>query len=100
MLYKFFVTQANQPCKVEWTEIVKKDLQQFNIPYYYFKSRSKDACKRIVIDEAKDFALDEFKTKEQQHTKTENVKLLELKCQTYFNVQNLRIEDMKNVFRF
>ena len=60
MLYKFFVTQANQPCKVEWTEIVKKDLQQFNIPYYYFKSRSKDAFKRIVIDEAKDFALDEF----------------------------------------
>ena len=102
MLLKFFVTQANQPCKGDWTETVKKDLEQFDIQYdfNYFKSKSKDAFKKIVKVKAKEVALKELKIKQQQHTKMENVKYSELKRQTYFNQPNLRIEDMRNVFRF
>ena len=102
MLCKFFVTQANQPCKGDWTEAVKRDLEQFNIPYdfNYLKSKSKDAFKRIVKNKAKEVALEVLKAKQQKHTKMENLKFLELKRQTYFNLQHLRVEDMRNVFRF
>ena len=41
-----------------------------------------------------------MKAKQQQQTKMENLKFLELKRQTYFNLQHLRVEDMRNVFRF
>ena len=81
---------------------MKRDLEQFNIPYdfNYLKSKSKDAFKRIVKNKAKEVALEVLKAKQQKHTKMENLKFLELKRQTYFNLQHLRVEDMRNVFRF
>jgi hypothetical protein len=73
---------------------VKRDLEQFNIPYdfNYLKSKSKDAFKRIVKNKAKEVALEVLKAKQQKHTKMENLKFLELKRQTYFNLQHFRVE--------
>ena len=81
---------------------MKSDLEQFDIPYdfNYLKSKSKDTFKKVVKAKAKEFAYEELLAKQKQHTKMENVNYSELKRQTYFNKQSLRIEDMRNVFRF
>ena len=78
MLHKFFVTKANQPCIGDWTETVKNDLEQFDIQYdfNYFKSKSKDAFKKILKVKANDVALDELKIKQQQQKHPKQLKLL------------------------
>ena len=48
MLFKFFITQWHSPSKGDWTEQVKKDLQDFKIPisFDYVQQKSKEALKK------------------------------------------------------
>ena len=89
MLYKFFITQFNHPCRGDWTETVKQNLQEFDIQcdFDYMKSKSKEAFKRLVKIKAKEAALEDLKTKQKKHSKMENVYNSELKPQPYFNIK-------------
>ena len=86
MLYAFFITQWHNPTKGDWTEQVKVDLEDFDIPcsFEYIEKKSKDAFKRIVKIKAKEHALKNcyqnkqktFKNGKSELHRAENSKLL------------------------
>ena len=102
MLYKLFITQFNKPCRGDWTEMVRQDLEDFEITcdFKNIKSKSKDAFKRLVKIKAKEYALKILTAKQQRHTKMENIVYTELKRQTYFSLRNISVEQARNIFRF
>ena len=59
MLYEFFICQWYHPVRGDWTETVKEDLKDFDIPcdFQFVKSKSKESFKRLVKINAKEYAL-------------------------------------------
>ena len=59
MLYRFSITQHNFPCKGDWSEIVKKDLEDFDInnSFHFIKSKSKGVFKKLIKQKSREFAL-------------------------------------------
>ena len=68
MLKKFFLTQWYQPCEGDWTETVKQNLEEFNIPCNFesIKSKSRESFKRLVKIRAKEYALLELTRKQEK----------------------------------
>ena len=102
MLAQFFRTQWNQPSKGDWTETVKKDLDKFGIveDFEYIKSKSKESFKKMVKVKAKEYALTILTEKQQTHSKMENIYYSEIKPQKYFSLENAKIEEVRNIFRY
>ena len=102
MLYKFFMTQFNQPCKGDWTETVKQDLEELEIKcdFDFLKSKSKEVFKRLVKTKVKEAALEDLKSIQKKHSKMENIQYIELKRQQYFNIGNIGVEETRNIFRY
>ena len=71
MLYTFFITQWYNPSKGDWTELVKADLGQFDIPidFDYITKKSKEAFKRLVKARAKNIALRKLSKIKNEHSK-------------------------------
>ena len=57
--YSFFITQWYNPTRGDWTEQVKKDLVDFDLPidFDFIQSKSKEAFKKVVKAKAKEYAL-------------------------------------------
>ena len=102
MLYSFFITQWNNPCKGDWVELVKKDLKDFEIPvsFEYIQSKSKDAFKKIVQVKAKELALARLLTKQSKHTKLDKLNYKELKMQDYLLSEELKPNQKKLLFKY
>ena len=102
MLYRFFVTQHNFPCKGDWTEIVKKDLEDFNITNSFdcIKSKSKDVFKKLVRQKSRDFALKKLTNMQQKHSKMKNLYYKEIKTQNYFSRDDIDNEQKKMLFQY
>ena len=102
MLYKFFITQWLQPCRGDWTETVKQDLQDFNIQcdFPYIKSKSGEAFKRIVKSKAHEYSLNELTKNQQKHSKMEGLYYTEVKPQKYLTMKDVRIDQVRNIFRY
>lgn len=102
MLYGFFITQWHNPTQGDWTEQVKVDLEDLNIPcsFEYIEKKSKDAFKRIVKIKAKEHALKRLTSKQETHRKMENLKYTELKIQNYLKDEKLNLNEMKTIFRY
>ena len=60
MLYKFFISQWDQGTELDWTEQVRLDLKDLNLPISlkFIKSKSKFSFKRMVKENMKNY---EFK---------------------------------------
>ena len=73
MLYSFLMTQWHNPTKGDWTEQVKQDLEDFEIPCSFesMKSKSKETFKKMVKVRAKEHALKILLSK--KGTKMENL---------------------------
>ena len=58
MLGSFFVTQCNFPCKGDWFEIVKKDLEDLELPCTFdiIRSKSRDSFKNLVKKKTIEYA--------------------------------------------
>ena len=82
--------------------MVRQDLEDFKIPcdFREIKSKSKDAFKRLVKIKAKEFALKILTTKQQKHSKMENIVYPELKRQNYFSMRNISVEQARNIFKY
>ena len=67
MLYRFFITQHNFPSKGDWSEIVKKDLEDFDInnSFDFIKSKSKGVFKKLVKQKSREYALKKLKNLQQ-----------------------------------
>ena len=102
MLYQFFIVQWHKPSRGDWTETVKKDLKDLNIPcdFEYFRSKSTESFKKLVKLKARALALKMLLEKKMQHSKMDALSYLELKPQNYLSIKNARIEQIRNVFRF
>ena len=101
MLYSFFITQWHNPTKGDWTEAVKEDLKDFNIPcdFEYIENMSQEAFKRKVKVKAKDLALTNLKKLQENHSKMEKLHYNELKLQTYLKEEQFTIYQKKMLFR-
>ena len=102
MLYSFFITQWNSPSKGDWTEIVKKDLEDFSIPcsFEYIRSKSKDAFKKLVKVKAREFALRKLRKKQESHSKMEKLEYKEIKIQNYLTREDINTKQKKIVFKY
>ena len=71
MIQRFFIAQWKYPCKQDWTEQVKEDLNDFNIPsdLEFLKSKSKSSFKKLVKKKAKEFAFKSYLQKKKQKTR-------------------------------
>ena len=71
MLYSFFITQWYNPTRGDWTEQVKKDLVDFDLPidFDFIQSKSKEAFKKVVKVKAKEYALRKLLNNKSKHSK-------------------------------
>ena len=101
MLFSFFSTQWHNPCKGDWTEQVKDDLADLNIPYTLeiIEKKSKETFKIIVKAKAKELALTNLLSKKESHSKLDNITYRELKMQEYFQSDKFSIEQKLTIFR-
>ena len=102
MLYSFFITQWHTPSKGDWTEAVKKDLKDFNIPcsFDFIIGKSKEAFKRFVKVKTKEFAMKNLKTKKETHSKLRNLHYDDLKMQNYLTNEETNIHQKKLLFKY
>ena len=101
MLYSFFITQWNNPTQGDWTEQVKKDLMDFQIPCSFdeIKKKSKEAFKRQVKIRATEYSLKSLKSKQATHSKMENLSYKDLKIQDYFPSDHLDYKQKQTLFK-
>ena len=101
MLYTVFITQWHNPCKGDWTEQVKIDLEDLNIPcsFKFIESKSKEGFKKIVKAKTKELSLSCLKVMQQKHSKLNQIHYSELKLQQYFTDPNITVYQKQMLFR-
>ena len=101
MLYKFFITQWNNPTKGDWSELVKKDLDDFKIKkdLEVIKCMSNTSFKKKVKKEAKQNAFEVLSSMKDGHSKMENIHYTEIKMQDYMKSENLKLNEALNIFK-
>ena len=102
MLYTFFTTQLNNPTPGDWTEQVKLDCLDLNIPFdfEYMLSKSKESFKNMVKIKAEEYELERLRAKQGKHSKMANVKYVEMKMQEYFKTPGITTEEALNLFKW
>ena len=71
MLFKFFMAQWKYSGKQDWAELVRKDLEDFDIPadFSMIKSKSANSFKTLVSKKAKVFAFRKLMSMKSNHSK-------------------------------
>ena len=102
MLSQFFTTQWKMPCKGDWTETVKVNLEEFDIPCEFenLKCKSQESFKRSVKVKAQEYALHILTEKQEKHSKMDNLYYSEIKPQAYLTMETLNIDEIRNIFRW
>ena len=102
MVYSFFITQWYQPSKGDWTEQVRQDLLDFNIPcsFQFIESKSTEVFKKLVKRQAKEYALESLQNKKVRHSKLDNVSYTDVECQEYFKSDQISSEQKRMIFKF
>ena len=102
MLYSFFIKQWNSPTRGDWTEQVKGDLKDLEIPcsFSHIQNFTKDAFKKDVKKKANNFALKELLKKKSVHSKMKKLNYNNLEIQNYFLEPSLKVDEIKTVFRY
>ena len=102
MLNKFFMAQWKYPCKDDWTELVKKDLADFQIPEEldYFKSISVHSFKTLVKKKAKEVAFYKFMSKKTSMSKLSNLFYTDLDIQSYLKSEIFSVTEARTIFSF
>ena len=101
MLQKFFITQWNNPTKGDWTETVKENLEEMEIPVNleFIKSISKERFKKMVKIKSQEYASKVLKEQQGKHSKMKNVLYTEIKIQSYLTNPGIKVEQMRNIFK-
>ena len=101
MLYSFFTTQWHNPSKGDWTEQVRKDLEEFGIQsnLEHIKSKSKETFKKIVKVKAKEVALKKLILKRDTHSKMANLLYTNIEIQKYLLREDMTTTQKRLVFK-
>ena len=102
MLYSFFITQWYNPCKGDWTEQVKEDLNDLEIAcsFDYIERKSTEAFKKIVKVKAKEYAIKILRSKQNRHRKMDNLNYSEIKMQSYLISDKINPAQKRTIFKF
>ena len=102
MLFKVFKTQWNFPCKGDWTLLVKKDLDDFDIESDLtdIKLKSKETFKKLVKSKARDYAYDSLCNKQKSCNKMENLTYFEHSIQKYMVNSDYSYNEVTLIFKF
>ena len=102
MLYKFCNAQWKHPTSQDWTEQVKIDLEDFNIPIdlEFIKSKSKYSFINLVKIKAREYAFDKFMMKKLEHSKLDNLIYSKLEIQQYLKSNQFTVAQARSIFSF
>ena len=103
MLYKFFSTQWRLPTnRKDWTEMVKADLEDFDISadLDLIKAKSADSFKNMVKVKSKEFAWKKFMGDKIDHSKLDNLWYSDLNIQNYLTASKFTAEEARMLFLF
>ena len=103
MLFKFFSVQWKYPTnKQNWTEQVKGDLEDFEIPVdlELIKSKSEFAFKSLVKKNSKVYAWKKFMSEKMDHSKMENLWYPNLNLQGYLASTKFTTKETSTLFNF
>ena len=64
------------------------------------ENKSKETFKKLVKTRAKEHALKKLQTRQENHSKMENVKYTEMKIQNYFVSEQIGIHQKKTIFKY
>ena len=102
MMSIFFFTQWANQTKGDWSEQLKEDMKDFEIPINFdeIKSKSKEAFKSMVRIKAKEYALKILTEKQAIHSKMESLHYSELKMQNYFKYTDIKNSEKRIIFKW
>ena len=103
MISKFFYSQWKYPAsRNEWTEQVKKDMEEFKIEgdIEWIKSKTKSSFKTFVKQKAKEVAAETLKQIKETHSKMDNLKYSDLDMQMYLMDDAITTSQARALFRF
>ena len=102
MLYNFFLAQWKYPTTNDWTEQVRKDMDDFGFgnSLALIESKSKHSFKKLIKSKAKEFAFFSLIEKKETHSKMEDLFYTELKPQEYLSGNNLSAKQAQTVFSY
>ena len=103
MLANFFKTQWKYPInQKDWTELVKKDLEDFGFPVdiNFFKSKSNYTITKLVKVKSKEYAWRKFMEVKLKHSKMDNLWYSDLKMQPYLESNKFTTQEVKTIFKF
>ena len=103
MLSKFFRTQWKYPTnKKDWTELVKSDLDEFEIPadLEFIVSKSKWSWANLVKVKSKEVAWKKFMEAKMDHSKMDNLWYSQLRIQEYLQSNKFSTQEVKTIFKF
>ena len=103
MIFKFFNTQWKYPTnKHDWTELVKQDLEDFDIAadLDFIRSKSEFSFKHQVKLKSIEYAWKKFMRAKIGHTKMDDLWYSDLELQPYFKSNKFTVEQVRTIFRF
>ena len=105
MLYKFLITQWNNPTRGDWTELVKEDLKEFGIQedIVSLKHVKRIPFKKHVKKKAREYAFQELMDsveRKEGNSKLRKLNYTELKIQNYLKDRSIKLEDTFNIFKY
>ena len=102
MLYTFFMTQWHNETNGDWTQQIKIDLEDLEIPcdFEFIKSKSRSSFKSLVKAKSKEYALKILTKKQEKHSKMGDLYYQELKLQNYFKIEGIHAEQALKLFKW
>ena len=102
MISSFFFTQWNNPCRGDWTDQIKIDLEDFGIDcnFDFIRSKSQWAFKNMVKNKAKEYALKKLTQKQATHSKMDGLYYHDLKTQKYLKSPSIKLNQKRTIFRW
>ena len=102
MVHKFFTAQWKYPTSQDWTEQVRGDLEDFDIPVDldFIRSKSEYSFKNLVKKKAKEYAFHKFMVKKMKHSKLDDLFYSKLEMQKYLKSNQFSTAQARSVFSF
>ena len=102
MLYTFFMTQWYNETNGDWTQQIKNDLADLEIPcdFEFIKSKSTFSFNSLVKRQAKEYALKLLTKKQMKHSKMDDLYYTDLETQHYFKIPGIQTRQALNLFKW